>query len=657
MLATIRNDFSKAKLTWGDGPLLLILAFVSMQLVSLSLWSSPLLFSNAGAVPSQALLGQIALFILSLGLVLALRVKRPNFLFWPLTSGLITIYLLWLMVLRADLAFSVGCLVCIFCLIWTNFSNRLGQSSPIAKAPRQPQSWKVILALSLLGTALFIHLFFMGRLSLCRVWGMSTPSYDFGLFNQMFAYMKETGLPLTTLERDGLYSHFQVHFSPIYYLILPFYALFPKPETLQIAQLVIVCSGVIPLLLLARHFHLPYLIGAGIGAAYLLQPGLMLGSFYDLHENCFLAPIICWLFLAIFQARFWPSIFWSVMLLMVKEDAALYLLSAALFVFFSPLLRQQRYQVWPGSDTKKLSLSARLLALILAGLALLGFTLISSFLQQAGEGLMSYRFAILQQYGGQGLAGIIRSVFQNPAQVLSLIFGPEKLNYLLTLALATGFLPFLQTARSHYLLFLPLLVMNLATDYPYQYNILFQYNFGSHSFLILALLLALVGPKLPKTWPKNHKTGIRYYAVWAVTPLLLLVAIIGAGWLSLYNIQDQAFYVDKYQGNPQYYQEIRAALEDLPRDPVIGADTFSTTFLADCPQLYDLKFNETAATGSRDLDLVVWAPSRAMDWMMEDTEYSPILEMYRAKGYVDRPDLSGQGLITVLSKPELVDAP
>ena len=70
--------------------------------------------------------------------------------------------------------------------------------------------------------------------TVARVETFSTPSYDFGIFSQMFHYMKTSGQPLTTLERDGLLSHFAVHVSPIYYLLLPVYCLFPKPETLQV---------------------------------------------------------------------------------------------------------------------------------------------------------------------------------------------------------------------------------------------------------------------------------------------------------------------------------------------------------------------------------------------------------------------------------------
>jgi len=90
------------------------------------------------------------------------------------------------------------------------------------------------------------------------LWGIfryltfSCPTYDMGLFSQMFYNMKETGLPLTTLERDALLSHFKVHLSPIYYLMLPFYCIFPHPLTLQVLQAAVMASALIPLRLICK---------------------------------------------------------------------------------------------------------------------------------------------------------------------------------------------------------------------------------------------------------------------------------------------------------------------------------------------------------------------------------------------------------------------
>lgn len=82
--------------------------------------------------------------------------------------------------------------------------------------------------------------------TVCRYLLNWSSTFDFGIFSQMYYYMKETLLPLTTCERDGLLSHFAVHMSPAYYLFLPIYWLFPNPITLFVIQAGVIAAGVVP---------------------------------------------------------------------------------------------------------------------------------------------------------------------------------------------------------------------------------------------------------------------------------------------------------------------------------------------------------------------------------------------------------------------------
>ena len=148
-------------------------------------------------------------------------------------------------------------------------------------------------------TALMALLFvaFVGGYGVFRYITYSSPNFDFGIFSQMFYYMKETFLPLTTLERGTLLSHFAIHISPIYYLLLPGYLIFPCPEYLQIMQALVIASGVIPLYLICKHYLLSNKIVVCLVTAYFFFPALSSGCFYDLHENCFLVPLLLWFFL------------------------------------------------------------------------------------------------------------------------------------------------------------------------------------------------------------------------------------------------------------------------------------------------------------------------------------------------------------------------
>ena len=112
----------------------------------------------------------------------------------------------------------------------------------------------------------------------------------------MFHHMKEGFLPIVSSERDKLLSHFAVHISPIYYLLLPLYCIFPSPYTLQISQGIILAGGIIPFYLLARHKGLSNKVTVMLSIAYAFSPALICGTTYDLHENCFLVPLLLWMF-------------------------------------------------------------------------------------------------------------------------------------------------------------------------------------------------------------------------------------------------------------------------------------------------------------------------------------------------------------------------
>ena len=146
--------------------------------------------------------------------------------------------------------------------------------------------------------------------TVCRYLLNWSSTFDFGIFSQMYYYMKETGLPLTTCERDMLLSHFAVHMSPAYYLLLPVYWLFPNPITLFVMQAAVIALGVVPCYLIARDKGLPPLAVLAFCAVYCLYPSLIGGAFYDFHENVMLTGFILWALYFMQKKRFlWMYLF------------------------------------------------------------------------------------------------------------------------------------------------------------------------------------------------------------------------------------------------------------------------------------------------------------------------------------------------------------
>ena len=101
----------------------------------------------------------------------------------------------------------------------------------------------------------------------------------------MFENMRKTGLPLITCERDRLLSHFAVHFSPVFYLILPIYMLIPAPETLLVVSAFIVASGAVPLLLIYKEPDLSTTIVTALVFCAIIFPAKYFSQIITLYEK------------------------------------------------------------------------------------------------------------------------------------------------------------------------------------------------------------------------------------------------------------------------------------------------------------------------------------------------------------------------------------
>ncbi len=413
----------------------------------------------------------------------------------------------------------------------------------------------------------------------------SSPNFDFGLFVNMFHNMKETGLPLCTSERDVLLSHFAIHISPIYYVLLPFYMLFPSPLTLQIGQAVVLASGVVPVHLLCRHFRLSGKCSVLITLIYSLYPALSTGCFYDIHENCFLTPLLFWLFYCFERQKYGWMYLFAFLTLMVKEDAAVYVI---LFAFYI-LLSKKRF--FHGC------------MLLVGSLAYFGMALWilqvysahnAAFYATASpnppiDGPMVSRFGNLIFNSQDGLAGVLKTALVNPGYLLTQLFstyenGWEKIVYSLQILLPLGFLPFCTHKPSRWLLAAPILI-NLLTDYPYQYDIGFQYHFGITAFLVYALILNVSEMKRDHRW---RRLGFATAACCCMYITYVLTSFV--------------YYYDSWQNGREQYIQMEAMLDTIPEEASVNCSSFLLAHLADRSEIYELEYHGCVD----DVDYVVY---------------------------------------------------
>ncbi len=448
-------------------------------------------------------------------------------------------------------------LVAIILAVWA----LLGYDSTPAPAPEKEKKLHPRLAAAVTVCLAAAFIWAVSLWTVGRVRSFSTPTFDFGIFSQMFHNMKESLQPLTTVERDGLLSHFAVHVSPIYYLMLPFYALFPHPETLQILQAAVLASAVIPLWLLGKAHGLGSWQRALLCLVYLAMPALAGGTSYDLHENCFLAPLILYLMLGLDKRSIPLTAAGAVLTLLVKEDAAVYVAIAGLFVLLrAALTHKNRHDMLTG-------------AVLIAG-SVLYFLAVTNYLANQGDGVMTYRYKNFIYDGSDSLFTVIKAVLLSPGKMLFECVDKEKLTFIAQTLLPLLVLPLLTRRFDRYILLIPYILLNLMSDYVYQHDIFFQYTFGSTAFLIYltAVNLSDLKGKLPRCCA------------------LALAAVISLGCFYKLIVPKVTYYSQLEGKNRGYYTQLREGLDRIPEGASVSATTFYTTYLSNREILYDIRY-------------------------------------------------------------------
>ena len=408
------------------------------------------------------------------------------------------------------------------------------------------------------GFFLFVSLWTVGR-----VVTYNAPTYDFGIFVQMFHNMAETGLPMTTVEREELMSHFHVHMSPIYYLLLPFYMIVPQPETLQVLQAVVLASSVVPLWFLSKNRGFSGPKRALLCGLLLLLPASSGGAGYDIHENCFLLPLILWLFYGIERENVSFTAIAAVLILMVKEDAAVYVALVGLWLLVKALLHSPRDYRW------ELTAGASLLA----G-AVIWFLAVTWYLATVGDGVMTDRYNNFMYNDSGSLLAVIRAALVDPLKVLYECADPEKWRFILRTMVPLLGLPLLTRRFERYILLIPYILVNLMSDYPYQHDVFFQYAFGSTACLMYLLVVNLAELK----WDRL-RLGAMAVAV-LVAGFCFYRVVWPTGWE----------YIKLMSDNAETYQRIDDALDVVPEGAVVTASGVLVPHLAQRQQVYHIKY-------------------------------------------------------------------
>ena len=409
------------------------------------------------------------------------------------------------------------------------------------------------LARVLVGVMFLAFVGYMSAMSVARYYSFTYNTFDFGIFMQMFTYMKETGLPYTTVERNMQLSHFAVHFSPFFYVLLPGFMIFSTPVYLCIMQVLCVGLGVFAVFGIAKHLGFSPKMTVLISALYLLYPSVSWGLYFDFHENKFLAVCILFTVYFMLKRQFIPFYVSALLLCSVKEDAAIYLVAIALFMLFHERL-----------------IKHGLITLTVA-VAYFGFALF--MIQQCGatESMeFGYRYSNFELNGEAGIGSIIVSTVLNFGYTFSQIFHEDKFEFLLWMFVPVLFTPFMTKKISALFLLAPMLLVNFMSNWLYQYDVDFQYTYGGAALILTCTALSLI-----KMRPKMRK-------------IVLLSAVMACVTITVPRvIARNNSYIRGYMSHREmFHNAIDFLDENLDKRAIIGAEGDIMPILYDCPYMY-----------------------------------------------------------------------
>lgn len=434
----------------------------------------------------------------------------------------------------------------------------------------------------LLGIILFLMLALTGCM---RYLSFFSEGHDLGIFTQMYEYMLSNGRQLTTIERNSLMTHFAVHNSPIYYVILPVFFIFRSALTLQISQAALISVSLYPFYLLCKHFQLSNKVSLILGCIYVCYPALTGGCLNDFHENCFLPVLLLSLIYALEKDGKWSFVIFMGLSLMVKEDVSLQLMVLALFFIVS------------GKNQKK--------GWIMMGVSVL-YLVFSLLLLSLGEegGVLNYMDNMYLSENGSILEAV-KTILMNPGYTLRQCFlSAEKIQYIGWLVLPIGAALFVRKQYSRYILVLYMIFMNMVPAYGALNNIDRQYHYPIIVFFFYIVIMNVT------EWKPQIKRS--------VLPVLAGITIY---LFTISPFQNSLCVGIETLQHRQNTVKLNEAVAMIPREASVSASSLLVTHLTDHKELYGL-WNEE----NTEYILVDYRPKA-------ETEYDVVQEWIDAGNY------------------------
>src|SRR5438093_1200537 len=333
---------------------------------------------------------------------------------------------------------------------------RCGRPSPaceITRATKRAASrMRIPRARPLLWAAMAAYATGFTALSVLRHEAFETGRFDLGNMVQAVWSTAHGHLLQVTNLHGAQISRLAAHVDPILVAFAPLWWLWPSPSLLLTTQALAVALGALPLFWLARKHTGSSRAGLGFSLAYLLFPATQWMTLNEFHPVALACPLLLFAIWYLDEDRLLPFTFFAVVAALTREEIPFVI--AGLGVWYALARRR-----WLAGS-----------AIAGAGIAAAGIA-VDVVIPHFRHGSASF-YGRYDAVGGSA-SGIVRKLFSDPGQLVSVAFDHRGTHYLLDLFLPIAALALL--APLLLVALVPELALNLLSSVDAQRSIHYHY--------------------------------------------------------------------------------------------------------------------------------------------------------------------------------------
>jgi len=288
------------------------------------------------------------------------------------------------------------------------------------------------------------------------------------------------------------------HAAFILYAIALLYKIYPDVHWLFAVQAIALACGCFPVYALSVQTGLSVAYARAVAISYILYPALFNANFFtDFRPETIAVPAFLWAIWAGISGRTWHLITAIILVLISKDILSLTVIALGVWLWLIP--RRRMYGI------------GCILAGLIWYLVTIGYLVPLLRGGQAG-GVVFYASL------GHSPQEILSNLITNPGLILQKLFGAERLFYYLLLVLPVIIgLHWQQTITI--LPALPILLLNILSDYSPQRDLVSHYALPIFPFIIVWLLRSI---KQYQIQQKRRWLNPRLLIVWAIISFLAL---------------------------------------------------------------------------------------------------------------------------------------